>query len=76
MVILIKWYNIKSKDLEACMDINIGDILTLKKPHPCKGNKFLVLRAGMDFKIRCISCNHEIFLKREKLEKMIKSINK
>lgn len=58
------------------MDINIGDILTLKKKHPCGSRIFLVIRAGMDFKIKCMSCEHEIFLARDKLEKMIKKIEK
>lgn len=58
------------------MDINIGDILILKKKHPCGSRKFLVIRAGMDFRIKCMSCEHEIFLARGKLEKMIKKIEK
>lgn len=58
------------------MDINVGDILTLKKEHPCGSRKFLVVRAGMDFRIKCMSCKHEIFLKRDKLEKMVKKIEK
>lgn len=58
------------------MDISVGDILTLKKTHPCGGEQFLVIRAGMDFRIKCLSCNHEIVLIRSKLEKMIKKIDK
>ena len=42
------------------MDVQVGDILTMKKPHPCGGNQFQVLRIGMDFKIRCLTCGHEI----------------
>ena len=58
------------------MDINVGDVLNLKKPHPCGSKQFLVLRVGMDFRIKCLSCNHEIVLARGKLEKMIKEIDK
>lgn len=58
------------------MDINVGDVLTLKKSHPCGGKQFLVVRAGMDFRIKCLSCNREIILVRNKLEKMTKDINK
>ena len=36
------------------MDIRINDELMMKKPHPCGNNRFLVLRVGMDFKIRCM----------------------
>lgn len=56
------------------MDIQIGDILTMKKAHPCGDNKFMVLRIGMDFKIKCQKCGHEIMLPRGKAEKNIKSI--
>jgi len=56
------------------MDVCRGDILTMKKPHPCGSNQMLVLRSGMDFKLRCIKCNHEYMITRAKAEKNIKSI--
>ncbi len=56
------------------MDVRPGDILLMKKPHPCGSKTFLVLRSGMDFKIRCTSCGHEIMLPRLKCEKNIKKI--
>ncbi len=56
------------------LDVRIGDLLEMKKPHPCKGNKFLVLRSGMDFKLHCTTCNHEMMVKRSKIEKNIKKI--
>lgn len=58
------------------MDIKVHDILTMKKPHPCGENKFEVLRVGMDFKIKCLSCGHEVMAPRSKIEKRIKSIKK
>ena len=48
----------------------------MKKPHPCGENKFLVLRIGMDFKIRCTSCGREVMLPRGKCEKNVKKIIK
>ena len=45
------------------MDVRPGDRLQMKKPHPCGGKEFLVLRAGMDFKIRCTTCGHEVMLR-------------
>ena len=54
------------------MDICIGDIIEMKKPHPCgkENNKqFTVLRIGMDFKLRCCGCGHEFMLPRSKAEK-------
>ena len=40
------------------MDVRPGDKLMMKKQHPCGSKEFLVLRAGMDFKIRCMGCGH------------------
>ncbi len=56
------------------MDVRVGDILQMKKAHPCGGKEFLVLRSGMDFKIKCRKCGHEIMLPRLKCEKNIKKI--
>lgn len=44
------------------MDVRKGDVLEMKKNHPCGANRFLVLRSGMDFKIRCMGCGHEVML--------------
>lgn len=56
------------------MDVRVGDILKMKKKHPCGSFEFLVLRIGMDFKIRCTGCGHEVMLPRLKCEKNIKKI--
>ncbi len=56
------------------MDVRRGDVLIMKKPHPCGSNNMLVLRSGMDFKLRCIQCNREFMVTRVKIEKNIKSI--
>lgn len=56
------------------MDIRLGDILEMKKQHPCGNNRFLVSRVGMDFKLVCIKCNHEIMIARSKAEKNIKKV--
>ena len=56
------------------MDVRKDDILEMKKPHPCRNKQFLVLRSGMDFKLRCVKCGHEIMIPRVKAEKNIKKI--
>lgn len=56
------------------MDVRVGDILTMRKPHPCGNNTFLVLRSGMDFRIRCTNCAREVMVPRQKCEKNIKKI--
>ena len=58
------------------MDIDVGDIIVCKKNHPCGGCRFIVLRVGMDFKIRCEICGHEVMLPRAKIEKNIKRVEK
>ena len=56
------------------MDVAVGDTLLMKKPHPCSGSEFEVLRVGMDFKIRCKKCGREVMVPRSKIEKNIKKI--
>ncbi|MCL2019731.1 MAG: DUF951 domain-containing protein [Oscillospiraceae bacterium] len=56
------------------MNINVGDILEMKKPHPCGGNKMAVLRVGADFKLKCTFCGHEFMSPRSKCEKKVKKI--
>ena len=52
------------------MNINVGDVLEMKKNHPCGCNRFLVLRSGMDFKLRCEGCGREFMVPRSKIEKI------
>ena len=56
------------------MDIRVNDELLMKKPHPCGGSRFLVLRVGMDFRLRCLGCAHEVMIPRKKAEKNIKTV--
>ncbi len=56
------------------MDIRVNDILEMKKEHPCGGKQFLVLRAGMDFRVRCVKCDREVMVPRVKIEKNIKKV--
>ncbi len=56
------------------MDIRPGDVLTMKKQHPCGSKTWSVLRIGADFKLKCTGCGHEIMLPRFQVEKNIKAI--
>lgn len=58
------------------MDVQVGDILTMKKPHPCGAKRWKVLRIGMDFKMKCEGCGHEVMLPRSKAEKNIRVIER
>ena len=56
------------------MDIRLNDILVMKKAHPCGEKKWLVLRTGADFRLRCLGCGHEVMTPRIKAEKNIKQV--
>ncbi len=58
------------------MDIRVGDVLVLKKNHPCGGSRFLVLRVGMDFRLRCQTCGREMMIPRVKAEKSIRAVER
>lgn len=56
------------------MDIRLNDIIEMKKEHPCGNKQFLVLRVGIDFRIRCTKCDREVMVPRVKIEKNIKKV--
>ena len=56
------------------MDVRLQDILVMKKAHPCGSKEWLVLRTGMDFRLHCRGCGHEVLLPRSKAEKNIRQI--
>ncbi|MBO4976914.1 MAG: DUF951 domain-containing protein [Lachnospiraceae bacterium] len=57
------------------MDIQVGDVLKLKKAHPCGSREWEVLRVGADFRLKCLGCEHQIMIARRLLEKNVKEIN-
>ena len=50
------------------------DRVELKKPHPCGAKEWEIVRVGMDIKLRCTGCGHEVMLPRSKAEKSIRKI--
>ncbi len=56
------------------LKISVGDILELKKPHPCGNNIFKVMRVGSDIRVICQKCGRDMTIDRLKLEKAIKNI--
>ena len=58
------------------MDVQVKDVLVMKKEHPCGSREWLVLRSGMDFRLRCLGCSHEVMLPRSKAEKNIRQIRR
>lgn len=54
----------------------LGDIVRLRKPHPCGGYEWEITRLGMDIRIRCLRCNHQVMLPRVRFEKSVKTVVK
>lgn len=56
------------------MDYKLGSIVVMKKAHPCKTNKFEVIRVGVDIKIKCINCGRVVLMPRVEFNKKIKKV--
>lgn len=56
------------------MDVQVGDVLKLKKNHPCGSCEWEVLRIGADFRLKCRGCGHQVMVPRTKIEKNIREI--
>ena len=56
------------------MEYNIGDIVRTKKVHPCGSKLWEITRVGVDFKLKCLGCNHIIMLDRLEFERKLRSI--
>ena len=50
-------------------DYEVGDIVTLKKQHPCGSKEWEILRVGADFRLKCMGCGHQVMLARRLVEK-------
>lgn len=56
------------------MNFNVGDIIKLKKPHPCGSSEWMILRTGMDFRLKCMGCDHQVMVSRKLVEKNVRGI--
>lgn len=54
------------------LNISTGDIIRLKKKHPCGSDQWLVLGTGVDFRMRCLGCQHEMLMERQIVERKLK----
>jgi len=54
----------------------VGDIVKMKKAHPCGSDEWEVMRTGMDFRIKCLGCGRQVMLPRPKFEKGVKKVIK
>jgi hypothetical protein len=53
---------------------NLGDIVQMKKPHPCGTNQMEIIRMGMDIRVKCKGCQHSVLIPRSKFEKLLKKV--
>lgn len=58
------------------MKLSVGDVVKLKKKHPCGGFEWEVLRTGADFRIKCTTCDRQVWITRRELERRITKIVK
>lgn len=51
------------------MDFELGEMIKMKKAHPCGTNQWEIMRVGMDFRLKCCGCGHQVMLPRKQVEK-------
>lgn len=56
------------------MNFEVGQLIKLKKQHPCGTNVWEIIRVGADFRLRCTGCGHQIMLARKIVEKNFKGL--
>ena len=52
--------------------MKLGEIIETKKPHPCGGRKWEIVRVGADFKIKCLTCGRVVMLTPDELKKRVR----
>ncbi len=57
-------------------DYEVGDIVRMKKKHPCGNFEWTILRTGADFRLMCVGCGHQVMLPRTKVERNTKELKK
>ncbi|MDK2807706.1 MAG: hypothetical protein PWP24_439 [Clostridiales bacterium] len=58
------------------MEFEVGEIIKMKKPHPCGSKEWKILRVGMDFRLECMGCSHQIMVSRKLVEKNVRGKEK
>jgi hypothetical protein len=56
------------------MDLKVGEVVRLRKPHPCGGFEWEIVRIGADIGLRCLKCKHRVLVPRSRIEKRIKKV--
>lgn len=64
----------EKKEVNPVVSLQVGDLIRLRKPHPCGSTDWKVMRTGMDFRIQCLGCQHQAWIPRVKLERQLKDV--
>lgn len=62
--------------MSETLKYEVGDLVQLKKPHPCGSKEWEIIRVGADFKLKCCGCGHLIMVERKLVEKKTKKLTK
>ena len=57
-------------------NFEVGDVIKMKKPHPCGSQEWEILRVGADFRLKCMGCSHQVMVSSKMVEKNAKEIRK
>lgn len=63
-------------DMDVKHNYEVGDIVKLKKKHPCGSFEWEILRVGADFRLKCLGCAHQVMIARKLVEKNTKELRK
>ena len=58
------------------MELQLGDIIKMKKAHPCGSQEWKVLRVGADFRLQCMGCGHQVMMARRLVEKNVRGVRR
>lgn len=68
--------NRKGKIMEQKWNYEVGDVVKLKKPHPCGSSEWEILRVGADFRLKCLGCEHQVMVERKLVTKNTRGLTK
>ena len=72
---IIIYFSVQVGFRRTNMDVRVGDILEMKKQHPCKkSNQWKIVRMGADIKVKCLGCNAIVMFSRRDFEKRLKKV--
>ena len=60
--------------MRKSVEFEVGQIIKMKKKHPCGSDQWEIMRVGADFRLKCMGCGHQIMIPRRQAEKNIKEI--